>query len=320
MMDGSYLNITHVYHNVPSSNYTSRSDLWIFDTCLLSVMICCGLLGDLLILLAFVTDKSLRSSVDIIVINIIIVDMVVTAEYLPVVMAAVIQDDNVLNYTWCQIHGISIIVCSVVIIESLSLIAASRCILVRNRVMHMKLFTLKHTLVLIGLLWLLAILLTIPTLLGWGRVGYLKDSFTCSFDYCFDMSYTIFLYGIAFGIPLAITFGSYALIFATVRKSQRRIAAHSSSSTTSVPIRKNRHLLSSFFLSCLFLVLWCPFCIVTIVDIYMDISSLYVKYFTWIGIFNSCLNSFVFLFVNKFYRTALRSLPCFEWLRILCCT
>ena len=53
--------------------------------------------------------------------------------------------------------------------------------------------------------------------------------------------------------------------------------------------------------------LWLPYCFTAFVGCYTAVAPLAIKLTTWFGLFNSCINSYVFIWVNKHYRHALKN-------------
>jgi hypothetical protein len=84
--------------------------------------------------------------------------------------------------------------------------------------------------------WILAMSLAMPPLVGWGQYGYLPGQSFCFCQWRTSISYTFFMVGICFGGPCTIMSFCYMNILCSYRNSQRRI--HKQDVTSGVPTRK----------------------------------------------------------------------------------
>ena len=305
--------LLHVANGSESLEYPFSPVIRAADMLTVILMILLGITGNALLILSYVNMKTSRSSADIFVMNMVIADLLVTIALFPM-LGNIIQQQNILPPGLCQLFGYILVLGCVASVYSLCMVALCRmcCICYTAKA---ALFSTKRCLGYCVLVWLFAITMSLPPYVGWGEFGYSNKLLHCSSDYTQSLSFTLFFYIIVEGNALTITFACYAKIFRTIQSSASKMAAHVSSALQSENKKRaksrQRQAFCSFVISAMFVMLWGPFCITTIVDYYTNVSPHVVKIATWLGLSNSSVNGFVYIMINRHYRNAcLRVCPC----------
>ena len=159
-------------------------------------------------------------------------------------------------------------------------------------------FTNKHCSAYCAGIWLFCTLLAATPYAGWGRGGYINESVMCSIDYTASISYTLFLYIGAEGTSIGVTVISYTKLFLKLNESSKRMGDNLSAESKA----KRNQAICSMMLSAVFTAAWTPYCIQCFCDIYYDVIPWMIKYSTYLGVSNSSINGFLYIFINRNYR------------------
>uniref|UniRef100_A0A914WBT5 G-protein coupled receptors family 1 profile domain-containing protein n=1 Tax=Plectus sambesii TaxID=2011161 RepID=A0A914WBT5_9BILA len=110
-------------------------------------------------------------------------------------------------------------------IHQLTVVSGERCLLVLKPFLAKKIFLRHKVMVVVGV-YISALLITAPPLLGWSRFKRDIGQHYCGFDYTSrdiaSRSYLAYLFIGAYVIPCAIIIVSYVIIFRVVLQSDRR--------------------------------------------------------------------------------------------------
>ncbi|CAH1787599.1 unnamed protein product, partial [Owenia fusiformis] len=120
-------------------------------------------------------------------------------------------------------------------IYNISTVAVNRYIAICRTDISRSIFTWKKCAVMIAVLWIYAILLVLPTQLGWGSFSFKQKTDLCVCDWAASDSYTIILGILAFLIPPIAIIYSYWNIFKTVHASAKALRAHEAKNRKAKP-------------------------------------------------------------------------------------
>jgi hypothetical protein len=200
-----------------------------------------------------------------------------------------------------------------------------RYVFVLHQAHYSRLYTKRSVGAMLAACWLYGMVIALPTLLGWGGLGYRPAAALCCYDHTTSLSHLIYTSILAVAIPATATFSAYGKIAFTLYRSKQRVAAHggggsgggvtggtsSGGAAGNKQSRKNIQLRTMFIVSSLFSLFWLPYCVVCILEHVVVIPPVYIRAVGWLGMANSCANSIVLGAVNKNDRAAFK--------RILCC-
>lgn len=172
--------------------------------------------------------------------------------------------------------------------------------------LYKRIFTKRKTICICVSLWIIAFLIELPNLTGWGGHTFDRKTLGCSFDRLISLSYTIFLSITALYIPLMLILFCYIKIFLYVRRSRRQIAK-AKSGNCKVKKKKGKadevRLARTFFIVFIsFLVCWTPYDLTLFFDRADTWPSWLYVLFLQVGHFNSSLNSILYGFTNRHFR------------------
>ena len=112
-------------------------------------------------------------------------------------------------------------------------------------------------------IWLLAVLVSLGPVLGWGRNDYNASTLQCGFGFPksrIEVLYMIFLAVIAFLLPISIMSYTYIRIYLVVRHHTRRMSSSTFGNNPDDFAKKQQRIVLTFFLALIvFIVCWMPF-------------------------------------------------------------
>ena len=207
----------------------------------------------------------------------------------------------------------SLLACS---LASLTVVAVNRYLFICQHAFYNRVFNRRSMVVMLIGCWLFGFLAFSPTLLGWGKTGYVPQTAMCGYLHEEDFGHLVFAFTVAVIVPIFVTYISYGLIAFNLWKSTQRIASHvgnGQNQTASSRKRKHTQVRTMFVISALFTLFWFPYGVICIVNYVQHVPVGYIQATTWLGDCNSCANSVVLGLVNKKYRTAYRKIICCLW-------
>ncbi|XP_074647491.1 melatonin receptor type 1B-like [Tubulanus polymorphus] len=302
------------------SSDTTPLGLRVFDIVIMTSIVVIGICGNVLILSAVFSSRNLRTLANAFVVNIAVADLVVVAYVLPVVVANVVERANVLGEVTCVMNaGLTVITCACSI-WTLAQISVNRYIHVCKHTKYDKIYSKLNVCAMLVTTWSFWIFVTFLSII-WVEHNYNNDSKICIFDHHQSPYFTAFIMVVGIGIPVIVTFVCYYLIYRTIKSSQQRIKNHTGAAGNNAPgnnaknnkkKRENDALKALFVAFVLFIVFWCPYGIVAILySVRVQVNGYVFKYSAWLGMSNSCVNSFVYGVMNKTYSDAYKKIVCF---------
>nr|CAB3264062.1 melatonin receptor type 1B-A-like [Phallusia mammillata] len=194
----------------------------------LVIVITAGIVGNLFVIGAALTEKRLRNMGVAFIINLAFADLVITAWYLPVVLANVINDYmNVFaNVTWlCSLTGFLASWCCQVSMSTLMFIAINRYWKVTRNSTYHRYFGNRQIGAMIVFVWIYCFLVALPLIIGWfgsePLMNYDTRMVACMWNDTAQPGYNVFLVVVAIFIPIVITAILYYRIFSHVKKNRK---------------------------------------------------------------------------------------------------
>ena len=269
-----------------------------------------GSFGNIVILSAILTDKKLHSFTDVFVFNVAVMDLIMTLLWIPAMVPNLINKQLIYSDQVCSIFGMLLVSLACSSLISLAIVAANRYVFICYRGTYKQIFNKVSVACLTVATWVYGPLLTLPTLLGWGRFRYIEAAALCIMDHKKSISNFLFVSGIVLGIPTAVTFYCYGKIGYVLYKSRMNIESHNQGGKSCKKQKHNTTVFTMFIISAVFTVIWLPYIVTSAVDFLTPVSPILVRVTAWMGLISSCGNSVVLTVTNKYYRTAFRNIFC----------
>ncbi|XP_067881138.1 G-protein coupled receptor 84 [Heterodontus francisci] len=179
-----------------------------------------GTTGNVMTLLAFATERKIRTRFNLLILNLTVADLLYCGFLQPVTV------DTFIHFTWrqshamCQVFGLLLFVANAVSIFSLVLIAMSRYILISDPQRFDRVYSRYTMPFFLALPWALGLALFGPL---WRIYVFLPAVCTCSFHRSWGRPYTTILMFCMFGLGLSCIGVFYFLINRKVREAARAL-------------------------------------------------------------------------------------------------
>ena len=276
----------------------------------LSIFILQGVLGNSLVIISVATDKKLRSYIDAMVVNVALLDLIVTGFVLPTTFPHLL--DSTFEYTggFCDFIGFISTSTCIGSLVSLTFVAVNKYVYICHNHLYKRIFTKVTVGVIIVCTWVYGMLIAVPIVLPteFGDVWFSRAVATCVLNMNGRIGYMAFLLVFGLWIFIFITYFSYGKISWKLYKSRQNIAVGTKGSLSQ---KKYLQVYTMFAVSALFTFSWLPYCIAS----YWAAASgsppfMFTRVATWMGSINSCLNFIVLGSVNKNYKAAYKNVLC----------
>uniref|UniRef100_A0A4W3GNJ0 G-protein coupled receptors family 1 profile domain-containing protein n=1 Tax=Callorhinchus milii TaxID=7868 RepID=A0A4W3GNJ0_CALMI len=182
-----------------------------------------GTLGNVMTILAFATDKKIRSKFNLLILNLTLSDLLYCTFLQPVTVDSYLHLAWTQGITMCRVFGLLLFVSNSVSIFNLILIAASRYLLIAKPRSFDRVFS-RYTLpAFLAGPWLLGFALFGPL---WYAYQLVENVCTCSFNRTKGRPYTTILMFVLFGLGLSSIGVFYFLIHRKVKAAAEALAVH----------------------------------------------------------------------------------------------
>ena len=193
-----------------------------------------GLFGNLLIILAYILYKKLRSHSTTFVVNTAVADICVgvLGDVFIIVGVATSGSYLINNRTLCVFSSYLCASVCIVSVWSISMASFNSYVRVCHTSSYDKIFNRTTMPIMLIMLWVIGVLVLLPTLFGWGDHYYDPVLMFCIPSSTHSWTYTYFMVFMGWGIPLVVILYSFGRIIWTVRSSSRIMRRHSTINTT----------------------------------------------------------------------------------------
>ncbi|XP_038644291.1 G-protein coupled receptor 84-like [Scyliorhinus canicula] len=184
-----------------------------------------GTVGNVMTVLAFATDKGIRTRLNVLILNLTVADLIYCAFLQPV------TTDTYVHFAWrqgatmCRVFGLVLFLANSVSIFSLILIAMSRFVLISDARSFDRVFSRRTMPFFVALPWLLGLSLFGPL---WNIYVFVPSVCTCSFHRERGRPYTTILTICMFGLGLGCIGIFYFLIHRKVKAVEQALNVHRS--------------------------------------------------------------------------------------------
>lgn len=293
--------------------------------------------GNVLVVVAILTDRNLRKTSNYFIISLALADMLVAIMVMTFAIANDILGYWIFMKEFCSVWISFDIMCSTASILNLCAISLDRYIHIKSPLHYETLVTPLRTCTAMSVVWLLSALISfLPIHLGWHQMGMETPSVNPYDDHghyiCLmelNPIYAVISSMISFYVPCIVMLLIYLRLFMFARRQVKNIKR-----TTRVPAtydfasqkqKQNQHKVSDHkaaitlgVIMGTFLFCWTPFFTINIVGSFCPtcIPTVVFSVFTWLGYFNSTLNPVIYSIFNREFRDAFKRvlsyLQCFK--------
>ncbi|XP_070612790.1 melanopsin [Erythrolamprus reginae] len=300
--------------------------LYTVGSCVLAIG-CVGIIGNLLVLYAFYSNKKLRTPANYFIMNLAASDFMMSATQAPVCFFNSMHTEWVLGDIGCNFYAFCGALFGITSMMTLLAISVDRYCVITKPLQSLKRSSKKRSCIIIILVWLYSLGWSVCPLFGWS--SYIPEGLmiSCTWDYVSyspgNRSYTMLLCWCVFFIPLMIIFHCYLFMFLTIRSTGRNVQKLGSSSkrkkSSSHSIKNEWKLAKVAFVAIVvYVVSWSPYACVTLIAWagYSRVLTPYSKSVPAVIAKASAIhNPIIYAIIHPSYRkTIARAIPCLRFL------
>ncbi|XP_070577984.1 visual pigment-like receptor peropsin [Ptychodera flava] len=320
-MDGVMINDTSSPTSgyYPENNSTSRDDFsragYTNVAIILGVIGLFGFLNNLLVIMAWVKNKSLRTPVNMFLINLCIGDFTVSVFGTPFAFAANVAGKWLYGEVGCSWYAFINTAAGTSAIITLTAISLERYYVVVHPLQAHKIQTVRFSTLGVILIWLVTLCIALPPVFGWGHYGPEGPGTCCSVNWeseeIVDVTYIIFIFTTVLLIPLTVIIYCYVSICYAVYKSHRMFTSHSNNR---VRLEMKIVAMTVLLVAC-FLICWSPYAILSLYVAFGNADKITPTVAFVPSIFaktSTMYNPVIYFAMNKQFREALCKMICYR--------
>ncbi|KAM4590933.1 5-hydroxytryptamine receptor 1D isoform 1-T1 [Odontesthes bonariensis] len=191
---------------------------------ILIVLMCLGAVtGNILVIVIVAATKTLHSVTSVLIMNLAISDLLVGIGVMPFVALSIMEHRWVDCTDLCLFVGYTSSVYLTASALTLAAIALDRYYSIMDCLRYSSRCTLWRTCAVVLWIWLQALAISSPPLLGWSSVSYVVPMYSCAVNWSISPSYTTCVAALSYLIPTAVILFCYANIVKVARSHARRI-------------------------------------------------------------------------------------------------
>ena len=291
----------------PEQNQDGPGQIHVYEkatmaTVLIAVSLA-GVIGNTLTFVVFVQNKGLRTTANILIVNLAIADILQSLNMVFMIVS-LFSNGWIFGYNLCQLCGWSNIAFIVTSLFSLSLISVNRYFsVVKASQRHF--FTVRSTIIMAALTWALASLIALGPVVGWSVYEYRPGKLMCTLQFSRSYSFTVTLMLLAIGLPFStICFCTYKII-KHIKENNTRVAT---STAMAKRKRKEENRISLMLLSVIFgfMIFYTPASVLNFVQMgYGNTYRLPFRLDAWsvlLAMFNHANNPIIYCILNSNFR------------------
>ncbi|XP_012959557.2 melanopsin isoform X1 [Anas platyrhynchos] len=246
--------------------------LYTVGTCVL-VIGSIGIIGNLLVLYAFYSNKKLRTPQNYFIMNLAVSDFLMSASQAPMCFVNSLHRGWILGDIGCDLYAFCGALFGITSMMTLLAISVDRYLVITKPLRSIQWTSKKRTMQVIAAVWLYSLGWSVAPLFGWS--SYVPEGLmiSCTWDYVTyspaNRSYTMILCCCVFFIPLIIIFHCYLFMFLAIRSTGRDVQKLGSCSRKSYLSQsmKNEWKLAkiAFVVIIVYVLSWSPYACVTLI-------------------------------------------------------
>ena len=199
----------------------------ILEVAFVLLLIIVGLIGNFGVCAMVYTNRHLQTVPNYLIVNLSISDILRILFTLSVSTGVLITRQWISGETFCRVNGCYTLSFLVASLMSVTIICVSRYYSIVRPQESATYFSKQRATAMIFMLWFLAVSISIPPNLGWGRYGFFSSRATCFIAVGSSYSYTTFLVLAFIALPFSVLIWCYVKIYLAVKRSKRRVEEHS---------------------------------------------------------------------------------------------
>ncbi|XP_033747548.1 rhodopsin, GQ-coupled-like [Pecten maximus] len=276
-------NTTHLYDTYDYfihphwKRFPPVSDSWhIFDGLFIGVVGITGVIGNILVIWMFTTNKKLKTPSNMLIVNLALSDLTFSAiNGFPLKSISAFSKKWVFGMVACELYGLIGGIFGFMSIGTLAAISIDRFICITKPLQAARIMTRKKAFIMIVIVWIWSMMWSIPPLFGFG--AYIPEGFqtSCTFDYITKTDtnryFIIGMYVFGFLTPCMIIIGCYIMILRAIKahgKEMKRMAdklnAEEADKNKKAKAEMKIAKIALMLIS-LFILSWCPYATIALV-------------------------------------------------------
>ncbi|TRY64568.1 hypothetical protein DNTS_033868 [Danionella cerebrum] len=287
-----------------------------------------GVIGNLLVIYAFFSNKKLRTPPNYFIMNQAVSDFLMAITQSPIFFINCMYKEWVFGEMGCKMYAFCGALFGITSMINLLAISIDRYIVITKPLQALRWASRRRTLLTILLVWIYSLSWSLAPLIGWS--SYIPEGLmtSCTWDYVTstpaNKSYTLMLCCFVFFIPLGIISYCYFFMFLAIRKASRDVEKLGSQVRKTTLIQqqsiKTEWKLAkiAFVVIIVFVLSWSPYACVTLIAWagYSHILSPYSKAVpAVIAKASAIYNPFIYAIIRSKYRDTLaEKVPCLHFL------
>lgn len=319
------LNLTHANVTEDNSTYYFGEDdfernLYLAITIVFSLIIIFGFIGNLLVILVVSMNKHMRSSTNILLLNLAVADL---SFILVSVFFTLLKFTGrwIFGNAWCKIMNYVTYTCAWVSVYTLVLLCIDRVLAVVFAIQMRGVRSVRNGVIAIAIVWIVASLANIPALLFHGEVKYVDQDgipqTSCIFLLTVDESskqiFQLCFFVFGFALPVAVISVLYTILTVFITRKSNKMA---STSSKTVSRAKKRITVTVIVVVIAFVVCWLPLQILMLLSnfgLHKNESRLTIiiqMAANCLAYMNSCINPALYTMTSTTFRSAFLNLLC----------
>ncbi|XP_067289840.1 opsin 4xa isoform X2 [Pseudorasbora parva] len=287
-----------------------------------------GVIGNLLVMYAFFSNKKLRTPPNYFIMNLAVSDFLMAITQSPIFFVNCMFKEWVFGEMGCKMYAFCGALFGITSMINLLAISIDRYIVITKPLQAIGWTSGRRTLIIILLVWIYSLSWSLAPLMGWS--SYIPEGLmtSCTWDYVTstpaNKSYTLMLCCFVFFIPLGIISYCYFFMFLAIRNASRdleKLGSHVRKTTLiqQQSIKTEWKLAKiAFVVIIVFVLSWSPYACVTLIAWagYSHVLSPYSKAVpAVIAKASAIYNPFIYAIIRSKYRDTLaEKVPCLHFL------
>uniref|UniRef100_A0A8C1ZT56 Opsin 4xa n=1 Tax=Cyprinus carpio TaxID=7962 RepID=A0A8C1ZT56_CYPCA len=287
-----------------------------------------GVIGNMLVMYAFFSNKKLRTPPNYFIMNLAVSDFLMAITQSPIFFVNCMYKEWVFGEMGCKMYAFCGALFGITSMINLLAISIDRYIVITKPLQAIRWTSGRRTLIIILLVWIYSLCWSLAPLVGWS--SYIPEGLmtSCTWDYVTstpaNKSYTLMLCCFVFFIPLGIISYCYFFMFLAIRSASRDLEKLGSHVRKTALIQqqsiKTEWKLAkiAFVVIIVFVLSWSPYACVTLIAWagYSHVLTPYSKAVpAVIAKASAIYNPFIYAIIRSKYRDTLaEKVPCLHFL------
>uniref|UniRef100_A0A672MFQ8 Melanopsin-B-like n=1 Tax=Sinocyclocheilus grahami TaxID=75366 RepID=A0A672MFQ8_SINGR len=284
-----------------------------------------GVIGNMLVMYAFFSNKKLRTPPNYFIMNLAVSDFLMAITQSPIFFVNCMYKEWVFGEMGCKMYAFCGALFGITSMINLLAISIDRYIVITKPLQAIRWTSRRRTLIIILLVWIYSLCWSLAPLMGWS--SYIPEGLmtSCTWDYVTstpaNKSYTLMLCCFVFFIPLGIISYCYFFMFLAIRIDVENLGSHvrKTAFIQQQSIKTEWKLAKiAFVVIIVFVLSWSPYACVTLIAWagYSHVLTPYSKAVpAVIAKASAIYNPFIYAIVRSKYRDTLaEKVPCLHFL------